>query len=537
MGPQEVDPYEILGLERGATWAEIRMAYRRLAKKHHPDKNPGDKASEWIFKEVGRAYERLRDVHGVHDPAGERMWRERDPGGPSDHERERQTREQQEREQQERAKRVRWEQERAERREREQWEKEQAQAAGERWEQAKSQRAGRASREGTGREGSGTRVVWPLVAVSAGLAVAALVGVTTTVYDRTSNALSDGAAQSVTEIEREAATAQSRGTAMAGQVPVAVVRGSTTPSGPSRSSVRVGPDVSPSGAARSATEVERGAATARPSGIDTARPASVPVGRSRAPDRASTTPSGAPRPSMHGSVVPRSSGGVATSPSDRSQPSLSPGANVSGSAVFTRGSHEDDVLRIQGTPSRIDRYPAAGYEIWKYGRSTVTISTRSRQVTEWSNPTGSLKVRLSPGANVSGSAVFTRGSHEDDVLRIQGTPSRIDRYPAAGYEIWKYGRSTVTISTRSRQVTEWSNPTGSLKVRLSPGANVSGSAVFTRGSHEDDVLRIQGTPSRIDRYPAAGYEIWKYGRSTVTISTRSRQVTEWSNPTGNLQVR
>lgn len=36
------------------------MAYLRLAKKHHPDKNPGDKASEWFFKEVGRAYELLR---------------------------------------------------------------------------------------------------------------------------------------------------------------------------------------------------------------------------------------------------------------------------------------------------------------------------------------------------------------------------------------------------------------------------------------------------------------------------------------------
>ena len=70
MGRQEVDPYEILGLERGATWAEIRLAYRRLAKKHHPDKNPGDKASEWIFKEVRWAYEQLRSVHSVHSQTG-----------------------------------------------------------------------------------------------------------------------------------------------------------------------------------------------------------------------------------------------------------------------------------------------------------------------------------------------------------------------------------------------------------------------------------------------------------------------------------
>ena len=40
------DPYEVLGLHRGATDAAVRAAYLRLAKKHHPDKNPGDKASE-----------------------------------------------------------------------------------------------------------------------------------------------------------------------------------------------------------------------------------------------------------------------------------------------------------------------------------------------------------------------------------------------------------------------------------------------------------------------------------------------------------
>ena len=59
------DPYEVLGLERGATDAEVRAAYLRLAKKHHPDKKAQDKASEWIFKEVQRAYETLRDANGV----------------------------------------------------------------------------------------------------------------------------------------------------------------------------------------------------------------------------------------------------------------------------------------------------------------------------------------------------------------------------------------------------------------------------------------------------------------------------------------
>ena len=217
--------------------------------------------------------------------------------------------------------------------------------------------------------------------------------------------------------------------------------------------------------------------------------------------------------------------------------SLAPGANATSTAYFTLGSHEDDVLRIQGTPTSIDRYPASGHETWRYGRSTVTISTRSRQVTEWANRGGNLKVRLPPGTNVTSAEYFTRGSHEDDVLRIQGTPTSIDRYPASGHETWRYGRSTVTISTRSRQVTEWANRGGNLKVRLPPGANATSAEHFTRGSHEDDVLRIQGTPTSIDRYPASGHETWRYGRSTVTISTRSRQVTEWANRGGNLKVR
>ena len=66
------DPYEVLGLEHGATTAEIRTAYLRLAKKHHPDKNSGDRASEWIFKEVQRAYETLRDAKKIRTADEER---------------------------------------------------------------------------------------------------------------------------------------------------------------------------------------------------------------------------------------------------------------------------------------------------------------------------------------------------------------------------------------------------------------------------------------------------------------------------------
>ncbi|MBE6017263.1 MAG: J domain-containing protein [Lachnospiraceae bacterium] len=55
------DCYEILGIKKNATDKEIKSAYRKLAKKYHPDTNPGDKTAEERFKEVTESYEILSD--------------------------------------------------------------------------------------------------------------------------------------------------------------------------------------------------------------------------------------------------------------------------------------------------------------------------------------------------------------------------------------------------------------------------------------------------------------------------------------------
>jgi curved DNA-binding protein len=55
------DYYEVLGVKRDASEEQIRQAYRKLARKHHPDLNPGDKAAEERFKEINEANEVLSD--------------------------------------------------------------------------------------------------------------------------------------------------------------------------------------------------------------------------------------------------------------------------------------------------------------------------------------------------------------------------------------------------------------------------------------------------------------------------------------------
>ena len=55
------DYYEVLGVGKDASADDIKKAYRRMAMKYHPDRNPGDKVAEEKFKEIGEAYAVLSD--------------------------------------------------------------------------------------------------------------------------------------------------------------------------------------------------------------------------------------------------------------------------------------------------------------------------------------------------------------------------------------------------------------------------------------------------------------------------------------------
>ena len=62
MAETKRDYYEVLGVDKNADDSAIKSAYRKLAKKYHPDMNPGDKEAEQKFKEASEAYAILSDA-------------------------------------------------------------------------------------------------------------------------------------------------------------------------------------------------------------------------------------------------------------------------------------------------------------------------------------------------------------------------------------------------------------------------------------------------------------------------------------------
>ena len=77
------DYYEVLGVAKDADEAAIKKAYRKLAMKYHPDRNPDDKEAEKKFKEIGEAYEVLSDAdkRAAYDRLGHDAFKQGGMGG------------------------------------------------------------------------------------------------------------------------------------------------------------------------------------------------------------------------------------------------------------------------------------------------------------------------------------------------------------------------------------------------------------------------------------------------------------------------
>ena len=200
-------------------------------------------------------------------------------------------------------------------------------------------------------------------------------------------------------------------------------------------------------------------------------------------------------------------------------------------AFFTLGSSSAELLKVHGMPDE-QATTGSGSIVWTYGRSEVYLQWRSDQVEGWRSVDRGLKVRMLPGPNVTRKDYFTLGSHSDEVVRLHRTPSGISE--GRPIESWEFAGGRVLISAASRRVVGWDNTGNRLKVRMTAGPRTTERKLLRKGSHRDDLVRLQGTPERIE--PTADGQLWRYGSSSVFLSPKNR-VRKWINSGSNLRVR
>lgn len=205
--------------------------------------------------------------------------------------------------------------------------------------------------------------------------------------------------------------------------------------------------------------------------------------------------------------------------SELSPPATTPSAPLlqtpeSSKPYFTIGSNSEDVLLVQGAPLRIHG------QTWVYGLSEIQF--KNGRVWKYNNFDGSLKVLMLPDSEADHPPDFiTIGSTQDEVLQVQGTPTRVEQ------DKWFYGFAEVGFKDGLLQ--EYDNYFGTLKVRLFPSTPVGPDGkkgFFTVGSSPDEVLALQGTPTSVHG------NLWSFDFSSVFF--RNGKVHYVTNSDGTL---
>jgi len=284
-----------------------------------------------------------------------------------------------------------------------------------------------------------------------------------------------------------------------------------------------------------ASAVQNQPPTATPQVPPKAKSRAKPVGAGATPNATSTktetavTSGALTQPESHQSPVaplsditpPSAAAGrspLTTSSDSAVSPNVPPDSVVRqiNRSYFTIGSTKDEVLAVQGTPTKKEEYQ------WSYGLSVVDFD-RYGHVASWTVRYGNpMRVKMVPSTPVSSTqGYFTLGSTKDEVLVVQGTPTAVGEYQ------WSYGLSTVEFD-RSGRVTSWTIRYGNpLRAKMLPSTAVSNSpGYFTVGSTKDEVLVVQGTPTEVGEYR------WEYGASTVDFD-RNGRVISWTTRFGN----
>jgi hypothetical protein len=186
-------------------------------------------------------------------------------------------------------------------------------------------------------------------------------------------------------------------------------------------------------------------------------------------------------------------------------------------SFFSLGSSKKEVLRVQGKPSKVYG------QTWVYGLSDVTF--KEGRVWRYHNFDGTLQVQIVPSpsaANDYSPQSFSLGSSKDEVVRVQGAPTRVEGNK------WSYGFGEIYF--KDGVVIGFNNFFNTLKITMLPSKEPVTSLSpghFTIGSSQDDVLAVQGTPTVVQG------NIWSYQLSEVLfVDGKVRNV---SNLSGNLE--